>query len=101
MKKAWQWVRIGMTNLKRIIIGLLFIDISPLLQNSVQATFNPPEINCYAAGPGSSEPSKTEVFLVIAPFVVVGIVIYFVIEKVRKKIKKNRDEKGESNDKKD
>ena len=108
MKKRFLKFKIIMTNISRIIMSFLFVNVGYLFQNSVLAVVIRPEDiepSCYLAGP-SSEPelssyiSLEKVFIIAVPIVLVIAVVSFIIIK-KKKSKKNKkeEEKKENSEK--
>ncbi len=113
MKKRFLKFKIAMTNISRIIMSFLFVNVGYLFQNSVQATDNlvqttcystapstsnsintefTPYITCYSAGPSASNSINLEkVFIIVVPIVlVIAVVSYIIIKK--KKSKKKKEE---------
>mgnify|MGYP003371481051 CR=1 FL=1 len=93
--------KIAMTNISRVIISFLFVNLSSLFQNSVQALDansdvhipqGPVEPMCYyAAYNAPQEVTFEKVFIIAVPIVLVIAGVSFLIIK-RKKAKKNKVE---------
>lgn len=94
MKKQSLKLRIIMTNISRIIMSFLFVNLVALFQNNVQASMEP---TCYIAGPSvdgkvvSNSINLQKVFIVAVPIVLVVAIVSFIIIK-KKKSKKNEKE---------
>ena len=99
MKKRFLKFKIIMTNISRIIMSFLFVNVGYLFQNSVLAVKNPnreltpadltgQELSCYIAGPPRFE---LNVFIIAVPIVLVIALVLFIIIK-KKKSKKNKKE---------
>lgn len=111
MKKIFLKIRIIMTNISRIIMSFLFINLSSLFQNNAQATNTnvnePIIITCYVAGPQNTkenfvDPRKLElidsmnlekVFIIAVPVVIVIALISLIIIKKKKSKKEKKDVK--------
>lgn len=97
MKKLILKSKIIMTNISRVIMSFLFVNLGSLFQNSVQASVEP---TCYIAGPTldekvSSSFSLEKVFIIAVPIVLVIALVSFIIIKRKKSKKKEKDNKGE------
>ena len=108
MEKRFLKFKIAMTNISRVIMSFLFVNVGYLFQNSVLAVKNPnreltpadltgKELSCYIAGPPRFE---LNVFIIAVPIVLVIAVVSFIIIK-KKKSKKNKkeEEKKENSEK--
>ncbi len=94
--------KIAMTNISRVIISFLFVNLSSLFQNSVQALdansdvhiqqgLVAPEVMCYGAYNAPQQVTFEKVFIIAVPIVLVIAGVSFLIIK-RKKAKKNKVE---------
>ena len=101
MKKRFLKLKIIMTNISRVIMSFLFVNVGYLFRNSVLAVeptcydVGPSvraEVTCYAAGPSASNSINLEkVFIIVVPIVlVIAVVSYIIIKK--KKSKKKKEE---------
>ena len=101
MKKRFLKLKIAMTNISRIIMSFLFVNVGYLFQNSVQAVKNPnykltpadltgQEPSCYIAGLPRFE---LNVFIISVPIVLVIALVLFIIVKKKKSKKKKEEEK--------
>lgn len=92
MKKKFLKPKIIMTNISRVIMSFLFVNMGYLFQNSVQAV-KMPEPSCYFVGsPIEPKVNLEKVFIIAIPIVLVIALVLFIIVK-KKKSKKNK-EKG-------
>lgn len=96
MRKIRLKLKIIMTNLSRIIMSFLFVNLGSLFQNGVQASTDP---TCYWVGPTVdkkvSDFSWDKVFIILVPIVIVITLISFIIIKRKKKKAKKKENKGE------
>lgn len=98
MKKLILKLKIIMTNISRIIMSFLFVNLGSLFQNKVQASIEP---TCYIAGPSVDEKvvsnsiNLQKVFIIAVPIVLVIALVSFIIIKRKKSKKKEKDNKGE------
>lgn len=98
MKKFVLKLKIITTNISRIIMSFLFVNLGSLFQNSVQASIEP---TCYIAGPSvdekvvSTSVNLEKVFIIAVPIVLVIALVSFIIIKRKKSKKKEKDNKGE------
>lgn len=103
MKKIFLKIRIIMTNISRIIMSFLFINLSSLFQNNAKATNTnvnePIIITCYDAGPQNTKESLVDsmnlekVFIIAVPVVIVIALISLIIIKKKKSKKEKKDVK--------
>lgn len=103
MKKIFFKIRIIMTNISRIIMSFLFINLSSLFQNNAQATNTnvnePIIITCYDAGPPNTKEALVDsmnlekVFIIAVPVVIVIALISLIIIKKKKSKKEKKDVK--------
>ena len=94
MKKIFLKIRIIMTNISRIIMSLLFINLSSLFQNNAQATntnVNEPIIITKEALVDSMNLEK--VFIIAVPVVIVIALVSLIIIKKKKSKKEKEDVK--------
>ena len=92
-----------MTNISRIIMSFLFINLSSLFQNNAQATNTnvnePIIITCYDAGPTNTKEvlvdsmNLEKVFIIAVPVVIVIALISLIIIKKKKSKKEKKDVK--------
>lgn len=98
MKKLILKLKIIMTNISRIIMSFLFVNLGFLFQNNVQASMEP---TCYIAGPSVDEKvvsnsiNLQKVFIIAVPIVLVIALVSFIIIKKKKSKKKEKENKGE------
>lgn len=98
MKKLILKLKIIMTNISRIIMSFLFVNLGPLFQNNVQASIEP---SCYIAGPSVDEKvvsnsiNLQKVFIIAVPIVLVIALVSFIIIKKKKSKKKEKENKEE------
>lgn len=98
MKKLILKLKIIMTNISRIIMSFLFVNLGSVFQNSVHASIDP---TCYIAGPtdgakvNSTSVSLEKVFIIAVPIVLVIALVSFIIIKRKKSKKKEKDNKEE------
>lgn len=95
MKKKFLKPKIIMTNISRVIMSFLFVNMGYLFQNSVQGVQGAkmPEPSCYLVGsPIEPKVNLEKVFIIAIPIVLVIALVLFIIVK-KKKSKKNK-EKG-------
>ena len=98
MKKLILKLKIIMTNISRIIMSFLFVNLGSLFQNNVQASIEP---SCYVAGPSVDEKvvsnsiNLQKVFIIAVPIVLVIALVSFIIIKKKKSKKKEKENKGE------
>ena len=98
MKKFILKFKITMTNISRIIMSFLFVNLGYLFQNNVQASIEP---TCYIAGPSTDEKvvsnsiNLQKVFIIAVPIVLVIAIVSFIIIKKKKSKTKEKDNKGE------
>ena len=89
MKKRFLKLKIIMTNISRVIMSFLFVNVGYLFRNTVLAikasdTFIA-EPTCYDVGPSASNSINLEkVFIIVVPIVLVIAVVSYII------IKENR-----------
>ncbi|MDO4382407.1 MAG: hypothetical protein Q4C39_05050 [Clostridia bacterium] len=99
MKKQFLKFRIIMTNISRIIMSFLFVNLSFSLANRVLG-FEPinKEIiaTCYAAGPDEKTFTLNNVLIILVPVaIIIGVVIFIIKKKKNKTKEEKRDvEKG-------
>ena len=99
MKKIILKFKIIITNISRVIISFLFVNLSSFFQNGVQATSMEP--TCYIAGPSVDEKvvsnsiNLQKVFIIAAPIVLVIALVSFIIIKKKKDKKSEKENKGE------
>lgn len=101
MKKIFLKIRIIMTNISRIIMSFLFINLSSLFQNNAQATNvnEPIIITCYVAGPTNTKEALVDsmdlekVFIIAVPVVIVIALVSLIIIKKKKSKKEKEDVK--------
>lgn len=103
MKKIFLKIRIIMTNISRIIMSFLFINLSSLFQNNAQATNTnvnePIIITCYYTGPQSTKETLVDsmnlekVFIIAVPVVIVIVLVSLIIIKKKKSKKEKKDVK--------
>ena len=83
-------LKIFFTNISRVITSILFINVK--LPKFIEATNSSSAIfNCYSGAPSTPpEPiySVDKVFILLVPFVLLGLLIAFVIYKIKNKNKK-------------
>ena len=94
MKKIFLKIRIIMTNISRIIMSFLFINLSSLFQNNAQATNTnvnePIIITCYDAGSPNTKEALVDsmnlekVFIIAVPVVIVIALVSLIIIKKKK-----------------
>ena len=91
MKKRFLKFKIAMTNISRIIMSFLFVNVGYLFRNSVLAV----EPTCYDVGPSASDSINLEkVFIIVVPIVlVIAVVSYIIIKKKKSKKKKEEENK--------
>jgi len=110
MKNKKLKFKIALTNIRRIITSILFINIMPIFNKVVLAAEYPSnlkttgmEVTCYAAGPQLKvAPAPTEdmnLFVILVPVAVVVILVIGLIVGIKKHRKKNMENR--KNDKKD
>ena len=106
MKKRFLKFKIAMTNISRVIMSFLFVNVGYLFQNSVQAVNNQyrtptpteligeeiPDLSCYIAGPPRFE---LKVFIIAVPIVLAIALVLFIIVKKKKSKKKKEEENKE------
>lgn len=98
MRKVILKFKIIMTNISRIIMSFLFVNLGYLFQNNVQASIEP---TCYIAGPSSDEKVVSnsiklqKIFIIAVPVVLVILLVSFIIIKRKKSKKKEKENKGE------
>ena len=98
MKKLILRLKIIITNISRIIMSFLFVNLGSLFQNNVQASIEP---TCYIAGPSVDEKvvsnsiNLEKVFIIAVPIVLVIAIVSFIIIKKKKSKKKEKETKGE------
>lgn len=102
MKKLILKLKIIMTNISRIIMSFLFVNLGVLFQNNVQANVQVSmEPTCYVAGPSVDEKvvsnsiNLQKVFIIVVPIVLVIALVSFIIIKKKKSKKKEKENKGE------
>ena len=87
-------LKIFFTNISRVITSILFINIKlPKFINAYEYVVSEPlgPISCYATGPEPTAVEKTlNVFILLAPFALLGLLIAFVIYKIKNKNKKDK-----------
>ncbi len=95
MKKRFLKFKIAMTNISRVIMSFLFVNVGYLFRNTVLAVTIRAEPTCYAAGPSASNSINLEkVFIIVAPIVlVIAVVSYIIIKKKKSKKKKEEENK--------
>lgn len=99
MKKQFLKFRIIMTNISRIIMSFLFVNLSFSFANRVLG-FEP--INkeviatCYEAGPDKKTFTLNNVLIILVPVaIIIGVVIFIIKKKKNKTKEEKRDvEKG-------
>lgn len=96
MKKRFLKLKIAMTNISRVIMSFLFVNVGYLFQNSVlaiKASDIVAEPTCYAAGPSAPGAiNLKKVFIIAVPIVLVIAVVLFIIVKKKKSKKKKEEE---------
>ena len=107
--------KIALTNISRIIISVIFINLSSVvfkMNRAFGTTINIDldSITCYAVGPSMSPWEKTinffqeNVFILIVPIILLVLLIIFLIKKIKETIKINKEVKRrmeERHDRKD
>lgn len=105
MKKVVLKLKIIMTNIARVIMSFLFVNLGSFFQNGVQASQRTIEPTCYIAGHSvdekvvSSSVNLEKVFIIAVPIILVIVLISFVIIKIKKSKKKEKDNKENSYEK--
>lgn len=96
MRKSILKLKITMTNISRIIMSLLFVNLGYLFQNNVQASMEP---ICYLAGPStdaklvSNSINLQKVFIIAVPIVlVIALVSFIIIKRNKSKKKENKED---------
>ncbi len=96
MKKLALKLKIIMTNISRIIMSFLFVNLGALFQNNAQASI---EVTCYMAGPSvdkkivSNSINLEKVFIIVVPIVLVIAIVSFIIIKKKKSKEEKKDVK--------
>ena len=103
MKKRFLKLKIAMTNISRIIMSFLFVNLGYLFRNTVLAikasdttVINEP--TCYSTAPYATAPSASnsinleKVFIIVVPIVLVIAVVSYIIIKKKKSKKKKEEE---------
>lgn len=98
MKKLLLKTRIVLTNISRVIMSFLFINLNFSLANKVFGVsikdIEPTQITCYDAGPSEIVSTKTftlkNVLIILVPVaIIIGVIIFI----VKKKKNKSKEEK--------
>ena len=103
MKKLILKLRIIMTNISRIIMSFLFINLNFSLANKVSGTYigeaeEMPRITCYAPGPRETPSTNTftlkNVLIILVPVaIIIGVIILIVKRRKNKSKKEKKDVK--------
>ena len=91
MKRLILKLRIVFTNISRVIMSLLFVNLGTLLRYNVYAS----EPSCYFTVPTVEKNNSENVIFIVVPIVLIIILISAIISIIILKNKKKKDEKGE------
>lgn len=88
--------KIFMTNISRIIMSFLFVNLNWFLNTKVlkvSAAEDALVSTCYVAGPSSKSPTIGEqfsnIFIIVAPIIIILIIVLIIVHKHRKNKKKD------------
>ena len=98
MKKKNLKLKILLTNIRRIIMSFLFVNLGTLFQNNVKAIIDintvslNSQMTCYDSGPQPTMWEKIEhVFILIVPITLIILLIIFISKKKKEEIELNKE----------
>lgn len=108
MKKKTVKLKILLTNIRRIIMSFLFVNLGTFFQNNVKAVGtlfqSNIDVSCYWAGPTTSNLStpittgekivnffQEHVFILIVPIALIILLIIFIAKKKKEEIELNKE----------